>query len=203
MHDHKAGVRFFPTFGGTFVQKERRRSDAIRTVQDIDDFDPFDPLDIGVTFGLNTWMRKVIQNADIELYYRLFSFGDIARLEHKSPLVIELLVCLGTVTLTPIILTYGIMRAVARCKRLELDNELRETEVQLKREELRQRRIQTEILDELKSAVKHRIANANINIPEGVLVAATTISSPAVAELSTNPLIGSVTLGLSTKVGGQ
>ena len=201
MRSEKAAARFFPEFGTHFLKRPGRGNYSILTVADIGDFDPFDPFDMAVAFGLNCWLRKVIREGNSGLYDRLFSFANVARLEHKSPLVVELLISIAAVTLTPIILTYGIMRAVARCKRLELDNELREAEVGLKREELKQRRIQTEILQELKTTVNDRISNQNLDIPDGVLVAATTISSPAVAELSTSPLIGSVTLGLTTKVG--
>lgn len=206
LENDKARARFFPEFGGDFAvtlsgRRNRRPPNRVRSVADMPNFDPFDPLDVGVAFGLTAWFRKVLQQGDAEVYTRLFSFANIARLEHKSPLVLGLLLAIGTGVLTPVLLTYGIMRAVGRCKRLDLENQLRETEVELRHEELRQRRIQTEILETLKNAVNERAASNNLSIPDEALAAAATISSPAVAELSTSPIIGSITLGLSSKIG--
>lgn len=183
----KANQRFYPGFG-SFGSPPF-------------DVEPYDALDFGVLVGVNAWLKKIVQNHDVELFNRIFSFAEVSRLEHHSPLLLEVAVLLGGATFAVPLLTYGLMRAVVRCRQLELNNELRETDVELKREELKQRRIQTEVLSSVRDTI--RGPGQSVTVSDATLAAITTISSPSVAELATSPLIGSISVGVTTRLDGK
>ncbi len=122
----KSSIRFFPYLGSI-------RRDTIQWHPE--DYDPFDPLDIGVQAGLNTWLRRVLLRADPKRYEQLFSFAEIHRVEHHSPLLLETVVLLsaGLIAL-PVALFYGTMKAVYYIQRDEANLAIRQTEVKLKEE---------------------------------------------------------------------
>ncbi len=206
----RTGARFYPDFQSIFlyphffpfytgISEEELNANQARP-----DF-PFDldnPLDVGTLTGINSWFRRQLHDNDREVYDRLFGLATIDRLEHHSPLVLEMGVVLTGALLIPAIVIYGLMRATAQGRRHHAEAEIREVEAQEKREVLRQRRIQTEILEELRDAIREaRQRNRDFVVPPEVLVAAAQISSPSIADLSSSPLIDTISIGLTANAG--
>jgi hypothetical protein len=192
----KAKHRFYPLFHRDFHLIDENR---YAPFQSLPKFDSFDPLDIGVIAGVNTWAKRVIFQKDKNLYNQLFNFAAVSKLEHHSPLVIELAIAISIPSL-PIILTYGLMRAAASYRRLSAEADIREKEADIKDEELKQKRIQTAILEEMKSSIEQQgIKKEKIRIPEKALENVATFGVSSVAELAHSPLIDKMTFGISTK----
>ncbi len=186
----KSSIRFFPYLGSI-------RRDTIQWHPE--DYDPFDPLDIGVQAGLNTWLRRVLLRADPKRYEQLFSFAEIHRVEHHSPLLLETVVLLsaGLIAL-PVALFYGTMKAVYYIQRDEANLAIRQTEVKLKEEELAQSRIRTEVQRHVADGIKQtKFGKDGQAVPDTVLAETSRIATTSVADLGSSPLVGSVTLGLS------
>lgn len=159
--------------------------------------DVIDPMDIGVLVGVNSWIRREILVNDRQAYAKIFGFAQIERIQHSSPLVVEVAVALSAAAVPGVVL-YGLMRAVAGLRRQAAEAEIRELEVLEKKEILKQRRIQTAILHELHDALHEtRQRDPDFHVPESVLAAAAQISSPAVSDLGSSSLIGNVTFGMS------
>ncbi len=192
----KAAGRFYPRFfeGRLFrVPLSRRESIDL----DLLDFDPYDPLDAGVQIGMSSWLRRTIYSRDFELYRQLFSFGRVRRLEHHSPLLIELAVVLGVGVTIPGVLVYGLMTAVHRARRSAAEAEIREIEADLKKEELKQQRQKTRMVEDIADGVHELSARRQLEIPKEVLVLTAQLGAPSVADLGSSPLIGELSIGLS------
>lgn len=193
----KASGRFYPQFVRPARPRNRWFPSAVNVLRD---FDADDPLDFAVTVGTNLWLRKELESRDRERADRLFSFAEISRLEHRSPLLIELSVAIGVTALVSALILYGAMKAASHLRKMEEDRRREQLQEELQREDLKQRRIQTEILQVMRDAVVERQAGGQLTIPDAALVAAATISSPAVREISKSPLIGSVSLGVTGRM---
>lgn len=159
-------------------------------------FDPLDPMDAGVRDGMNSFLRRTIWHRDRELYARVFGIAEIKRIEHSSPLLVELAVLIAGATFLPGILIWGIMRAVASGRKSLAEAKIRESESGIREEELKQKKLQTEILEEVVATVKER---GHDSISQAVVEKAAQISTTAVNDLGSSPLIGSITVGLSAK----
>jgi hypothetical protein len=199
----KANIRFFPDFP-KIIRGGIARGDTDASPYrpyipySSSDFDPFDPYDAGVETGINSWMRRIILSEDPALYRELFSFAHVARITKQSPLLIEVSVLLGAAVLLPAVIVVGLFRAVDGIRRGQAETDIRKTEKEIKDEELVQRRIQTEILGYIRDTVKEQARGKTLNVGDGVLAAAATITSPSVADLAASPLIEKVTLGISS-----
>ena len=160
-------------------------------------FDPTEPMDAAVRDGLNSYLRRSLWGHSPELYSRILGFASIRRLEHHSPLLLELAaLVVGAAALAPA-LAWGIMRAVAAERRANAELQIRAVQVELLTEDLTQKRLQTSIIREIESGLREL---GSENIPPEAIAAAAQISTTAVADLGSNPLIGKLTIGLSAKV---
>ncbi|MFN2530681.1 MAG: hypothetical protein ABR555_05240 [Pyrinomonadaceae bacterium] len=181
----KAGSRFHPDFRKWPYEEP------------YDGFDPFDPLDAGLQFGMNSWFRRAIFQTNPGLYNELCSFAEVRRLEHHSPLIIELGIVVSLLS-TPVVLAWGLMTAAARARRMEAEADIREAEAESKREEAKQRRLQTRMMEAVTEAVEKQAAAGKLEVPKEAITKAVQVASPGVADLGENSLIKEVTFGIST-----
>ena len=189
----KAGERFYPDFHRIFLNDNKHNRMSIFEMDPSNLYDPSDPLDSGIRYGLNHWLRNITYKSDPELYNDIFSFAQLSRAEHRSPLFVELAVIIS-IGFIPAILTYGVMMAVANCKRKFAEVGIREKELEIKDEESKQKKIQTEILEELRKTIKEKGIDS---VPDNVLAATAATSSAPVNDLGSSPLVGSITFGVS------
>jgi hypothetical protein len=183
----KARVRFRPDFADSLTSQ-----DAVRG-----GFDPFDPLDAAMEFGINAWMRRVILQEDRYLYDELYSFARLTRLTKASPFLLELTILAAGAVLLPAILVVGVLRAVASADRHTTNNAIGTAEAGSKQEEFKQRELQTEIMGYLRDEVRDRHRAGEQLVSDGVMTAIATITSPAVRELKSSPLIEKINIGFS------
>jgi len=196
----KAKRRFYPGFSRNFAYG--RLADGFRDSELLEEpAGSNEPLDIGVQVGLNYWLKRVVRDADPNLYKRLFDAPGVSRLEHHSPLLLEVCVLLGATVAGVVLLTYGLLRAAAVSNRKEIENRIRRAEATSKEQEALQREIQTEMLSEVRDAIREQRKDDDFAVPESAVAAAVAIASPSVAELNSNPLIKNMTFGASFKVG--
>jgi hypothetical protein len=194
----KAGSRFFPGFPGTLALELERNGSADDRPHEFapyDYFDPVDPMDAGVRDGLNSYLRRLILQEDAELYSRVFSFAQITKAEHHSPLLIELSLVLGILAV-PVVLTVGLAKAAVSARKAEAEADIRETEAQIRKEELSQKRLQTIILKHVESAARELKPD---QVPKEAITAASHVSTTAISDLGSKPLIGTVSVGITTK----
>jgi H+/gluconate symporter-like permease len=105
---------------------------------------------------------------------------------------------IGVAVALPAILLYGCMWAVYYARRAEAEIRIRETEADLKQEELRQSRLRSQVQEYMANAIKSAgFSSEPLRIPEAALAEAARIITPTVSDLGKSPLIGSVTIGLS------
>jgi hypothetical protein len=162
------------------------------------EFDPFSPFGAGFQAGMNTTLRHLIRDNDPELYTRLFSFARVRRLEHHSPLLFETMAVIGVAAALPAILLYGCFWAVYYARRTEAEIRIRETEAELKQEELKQSRLRSQVQEHMANAIKRAgFSSEPLRIPEAALAEAARVITPTVSDLGKSPLIGSLTIGLS------
>jgi hypothetical protein len=185
----KAGSRFHPQF-------YRITFDETAYLEPQGGFDPFNPLDAGMQFGINSWFRRALFQRDPGLYRELCSFADVSRLEHNSPLIIELSIAIAAVS-APVVLAYGLMTAAARARRLEAEADIREAEAESKKEEAKQRALQTRMMQAVTERVEKQAAEGRLEIPKEAITKAVQVASPGVADLGENSLIKEVTFGIS------
>ena len=185
----KAAARFHPRFWQiTFDEIDYREPEG--------GFDPFNPLDAGMQFGINSWFRRALFQSDPKLYRELCSFADVSRLEHHSPLLIELSIAVAVLS-APVVLAYGLMTAAARARRLEAEANIREQEAESKKEEVKQRALQTRMMQAVTEAVEKQAAEGKLIVPKEAITKAVQVASPGVADLGENTLIKEVTFGIS------
>jgi hypothetical protein len=207
--DLKSHGRFYPYFYRIF---EDRRTFPFTQESLIEDrsaeglsksehFDITNPLDVSTLIGINAWARRQLYATDPDLCGQLFDFAAVDKLEHHSPVLLELGVAIGAVVTAPVLLTYGLMRALAKAKRGDLEVAIRQVELEEKREALRQRKLQTRLYEELVAAFQEqRKRDRDLKVPDAVLANAVQIASPAISELSSSPLVGKITFGAT--IGG-
>ena len=145
---------------------------------------------------INSLVRLALMRSSPSLYEQVFDFARVTHLSRQSPIMLELSVTVGAVLVPPLIVL-GIFRAVEAVRRLSAEADLRETEVELRREELRQRSLQTAILEQVRDTIRQNSAAGKLNVSDGVLTAAVGITSPAVAQLASSSLIQQLTVGVS------
>lgn len=202
----KAGRRFFPDFR-SILENPRvfPFNQALETDSPDDRFDYSDQefridnaVDKGVLSGVNSWLRRTIYSQDRDLYCKAINIARIDRLEHHSPLVLETSVLIAAGVAAPALIAYGLFRAVAGWRRQLAEASIREAEAKEKEEVVKQRRIQTEILQELRDAVREQNRRGELKIPDSVLANAAQIASPSVADLGSSSLINEIQVGLTT-----
>jgi hypothetical protein len=91
-----------------------------------ENFDPRNPMDAAVRYALNSWIYRTLLQADPDLCEGMFSFARLERVEHHSPLAIELSLIVGS-ALIPVILTYALLRTVTDARRRQAEARLRDT----------------------------------------------------------------------------
>lgn len=162
------------------------------------EFDALDPLDVGVQVGLNALLCRVLERNSRARYERLFSFARIVRLEQKSPLLLETTAVIGGALALPSILYAATMVAVNRFRRSEAEAGIRETELELKQEELKQSRIRTRVQEHIAAAiVESQFSNVPREIPEAVIAETARIATTSIADLGKSPIVGSINVGFS------
>ncbi len=161
-----------------------------------------DPLDLGVQFGLNYWLKSEIRKVDDGLYESLFGQSRVSRLEHSSPLLLEVCLMLGASAGSVVLLTYGLLRATAAFSRRQAENRIRHAEADSKEQEALQRELQTEIVAQVRDAIREQREEGRFVVPDAAIAAAVNIASPSIAELSGSPIIKDITFGASFKAGG-
>jgi hypothetical protein len=188
----KSAARFFPYWTGPLLfpeeARERLRSGEL--------FSPSDPMDSALRDGLNSFLRRTLFERNREVYDELFGSARITRLEHRSPLVLEIGMALG-IGFLPVALTWGIMWAAASMKRGWEEARIRELERKIREQELEQRILETQIKKRIRDAVSELRVE---DIPDAAIAAAAAVSSTAIADLGTSPLVGNITIGLSSIV---
>ena len=176
----KATSRLFPSFA---------RQDNFTP----EEYDPFDPLDVAVQQGLNYWLKAVVRKADERLYQRIFSVASVERLEQHSPMVMEVALLIAAVPSITVLLIYSCLRAAAFSRKAEAEADIRETEADIKREELRQAKLKTKMLEHLSEGVADlRFPQLSAKIPPEVLQETARVAVSSVADLSGSPLIDKI-----------
>jgi len=179
--------RFFPNLPKTLFDSVGTDEPGIPQVFQ-PAFNPFDPLDVGVQTGLNTMLRRVLLEGDAERYEQLFSFAEVRRLEHHSPLLFETAAIIGGAIVLPAVLYYGCMKAVYFARRSGAETGIRETEHELKKEELRQSQIRTQVQQHLAAAIlETKFTTGPINVPDAVMAETARIAATTVADLGACP----------------
>jgi hypothetical protein len=210
LEDDTARARFYPGFSDSLRQPGVLpfEANAVDRGQEQDrtghepSFDASSPLDVATMVGVNSWMQREVLRTSPELHRRLFSFASISRAQHNSPLLLEFVIVLGAMVAVPVVLTYGLMRATARAKRLNAEAEIRELDVEEKKLAIKQRRVQLIIQEEIADALKaQRKRDPNYQVPESVIANAVQFATPAVSELGSSPLIEKVSF--SASLGGK
>lgn len=208
----KAGARFFPSFDRVldypesfpFNQSsvlEQGEIDPESRLNSVKNFELYEPLDRATLSGINSWLRRTLAERNREAYNKVIGFAEVTRLEHHSPLLMEVAIILGAAAALPVLIAYGLLRAAAKAKRLNAEAEIREAEAKDRWEVVKQRKIQTEILEELRDAVKEQRKDGGIKVPDTVLAAAAQIGTPSIADLGSSPLIERLTIGLTASSG--
>lgn len=196
----KAYERFFPQFGDRSELREEELTEESQVYypspEDFEGFDPTDPLDAGLRYGLNSFLRKLLRSQNPALHSRLFDVASITRAEHNSPLLIELTLAVTAVTLMPAVIVVAASRAALAHRKGLAQAEILEKQRDLLKEDLKQKKLQTRILERIADAVDD--LDARDMPPEAMAAAAKIVTTP-VADLGSSPLIGSVALGLSSK----
>jgi hypothetical protein len=186
----KAPGRFFPRF----FLGPRERGFAWTPPN----YNSFDSLDVGMQSGMNVFLRRALDDDNHERYERLFSFARVRRLEQHSPTLFEILAILGTAPALPAVLVYGCMKAVSMAQRDEFETGIRGTELELKQEELKQAKMRTEAQRHITDAIINTpFSNTPREVPETVIAETARIAATTVADLSSSPLVGSISFGLT------
>jgi hypothetical protein len=153
-----------------------------------------DPLDAGVRYGLDAFLADAILEHDRELYDRIYGVAEITRTEHNSPLILQMTVGLAVGVGATAALIVGIARAAVGIRIRLAEARRLEAEAAIWEEELGQKQIQTYILKEIADAVRETDLSS---IPQDTLAAAASFATVPVADLSKNPRIGQLSVGLS------
>jgi hypothetical protein len=190
IRDPKAPSRFFPRFDQSLGEN------FVFRILEEQSFEPTDPMDSATRYALDSWLLRMSQQRDPVLYRELFAFARLDRVEHHSPLAVELSLVIGAATLLPVLLTYTLMRTITDARRRVAEARIREAEAGIKEEELKHVQLQTRILETVAVAAEELDAH---EIPKDATTAAAKVGTSSVADLASSPLIGSVTLGISTK----
>lgn len=166
---------------------------------DSERIDLWSPAQVATEVAVNAWVRRTIFRNDESRYRELFGFATVSDVRRESPLVVELAITASFVVgLLPIVIAIGVMKAVSVHRRWEAETDIRQTEADLKREQLRQARIQTKMMQHIADAIEEQADQHRLQIPEKVLSTAAKVSSPAVADLSNGSIVENVTFGIST-----
>ena len=197
-NSRKAGNRFFPDFNRQYYEKTPDDKELF-IIPYLNTLDPFDPLDSSIITGLNSWIRKEIYGHSPKLFSKIFDFANVRKLEHQSPLVLEIAVGIAIAATSPMLITYGIMKAISSLRRSEAEADIRKTEAKLREEELKQRRIETAIKEEIYESVREKREKQELDLPDEAISAAISTTSPAVADLGSSSLINNVTFGVTSK----
>jgi len=196
----KRSARFYPQFGGLVPQRRGLEIEYPSGFWPIEDFDPFDPLDASVQYGLNKWLKITIKHADPKLYRNIFSVASIEKLEHRSPLVMEVGLAMGLVVTSTIALMFACMRAASMFRRWEAEADIREAEVAIKREEAHQAQLRTRMLEHLAESVQDlSFSKKGKEIPAEVLVEVARVATYPISELANSPLIDKIGLSVDLK----
>jgi hypothetical protein len=201
IRDSKAPGRFYPDFhllnfteGSFSLSPDPTNEDA---------FDPLNNMDAAMQSGLNSWLTRIARRSNPDLYQEIFSFAHVSKLEHHSPLVLQLSVTIGAtmaVTTLPALLLYGLMRATAKGRQDEARTKILESQAQQQREIAHQLELKTKMMAEVERALNsYNQGSSKLGIPPEVLLETVRIAAPAVADLKDSPLVGSMTVGISTK----
>jgi len=206
----KAAKRFYPEFGDSRskdVRSKKVRSKDVRSKDErkwftppeaLKEFDPGDPFDAAVRDALNSYLRRTLCQADPALAVELFGFARVTRVEHNSPLLVELALFIAMGIAIPMLVVLGGMRAAFSLRKQDVELEIRSIQRDTLQEELRQKKLQTRII----AAAAEVAEELDIHeFPHEAIAEGAQISTTAVHDLGTSPLIGSLTLGLSTKTG--
>lgn len=176
---------------------ETDASKTLEIINHITSIDPEDPLDYSMQVGRNAWLRETIRRRDAELFSAIFSFAEVSRLEHRSPLVVELALIFTAAAALPLVLTYGLLRACERSQRAEQELRIRKAEADMKEQEARAWAYKADTMKEVRDGVQKMNLGERVAVPEQAIVASVNLSAPAIAELSKNPLIERVSLSLA------
>jgi hypothetical protein len=188
----KARERFYPRFSNQRFGTDLMGDEAI------DNFSPADPLDTGVRYGLDAFLENAILHRDRRLYERLYGVAQITRTAHNSPLILEMTVGLGIGLGLTAALILGVAHAAVGL-RIRLANARRhEAEATIREIEVNQKQIQTYILTDIADALE----GTNLaSMPKETLLAAASFATTPVVDLSRNPTIGQLSVGLSMNAG--
>lgn len=199
--NQKSDERFNPYFKNyfePFLLPERiYLENNYRVNEENNELDSSNPMDLGMQLGINAWARKEIYLHDRTLYNNLFTFAEVKKLEHNSPLLIEISVVLGAAIVVPAVLLYGMFRAVQILRKKDLENDIRQNEVNQKQVQLTQSERRTEIITIIRDVLKEKMSNNEVIIPDSVLAEAAKIADVSIAELKGDPLINQLSVGIN------
>ena len=93
----------------------------------------------------------------------------------------------------------GLLSSASRLRRLSAEAVIREKEALIKEQELRQLEIKTDVMDLVRREIQVRVRDRQLQIPENAIVSLSTVTSAAITDLGTTPLIGDITIGSPTR----
>jgi hypothetical protein len=105
------------------------------------------PLDVGVLVGMCSWLRRTLQEHDAKTSTELSSRIYIAKLEHHSPLLLELVALVGGIGIVTMGLVAACMKTLRDSREDEFRGQLRELELKDRAQSVRQQQIRTAIME--------------------------------------------------------
>jgi hypothetical protein len=185
----RAAARFHPGFYEELsVHWRKRWPDRERL-----GLSAYEPLDAGMQAGIFAWMRRSLYREDPKLCASLFDFAQIRRIEHHSPLLMEVAIFLGAVTL-PAFLVFGCLKAAALARKSNAEAEIREEEARIRREEGKQQEMKTRVQKLIEEEIYRQASEGKLKVPKEAVVEFVRVVSPSVADLGDTSLIKDLTI---------
>jgi hypothetical protein len=146
--------------------------------------------------GVAAFVQRSLALGRQNIAPELVDFVLVDRIERRSPLLLELSVLLAGIPTIVAGIAFACIKVMDTRQRDEAEREIRRLEAEGLRQDVKFKATQNRIAQEVQRVLEHEGLE---RVPAPVLVAAMTMAATPVAELSSKPIIGSITLGLSTK----
>jgi hypothetical protein len=130
-------------------------------------------------------------------FRQLFEICSIKKIDYGSPLTIEAVGVITGLTILPALMFYSCMRAIEGYHRFVAESEVRQTEVSIKKQELAQQEIRTQVLRSIRDLIEVGNQEHPLQISNELLAEVLRVNATPVAQLGSSPLIGSVSVGFA------
>jgi hypothetical protein len=155
---------------------------------------PLSP-ELYINLATTSLIRERLRQLNPALIRALFGFCNVSSISYGSPLTIGTIGIITGATFLPAIIFYSCMRAFQAVRRLTYESDIRETELSLKKQELAQQIVHTEMLKAVGEAMAILRDEQRLEISKEMLLEISKVSIMPISQLASNPLIGSITVG--------